>query len=160
MMPKADLNPTLEMHYKVIKSETISTRTGSSFKKATIEAEGVTLEVSVWPDYSKYADVLTGNTVEGLIREKGQYKNLVDGNLGFKPPYLRQNSPITKAVTEKAKSIEVAQERKGEAIMAASTIRMATDIVVAQGVEGKGDVEIQDAIESWRRWFIDNWEIK
>jgi hypothetical protein len=99
--------------------------------------------------------------VEGLIKEE-EYNGrksckLIDGNLGAKPAGMGGGAKA--AVEAKAKSIEKSQERKEEGIMMSSSIRMATDVMVAylakETIKGP---ELKSAILSWRKWFIDNWD--
>lgn len=146
------------MLYKITKVEIVNTSTGKQFKKADIFAEGATLQVSVWPDFSKYDQVIEGGEVEGQIRESGKYKNLVDGNLGSNPMQKRQNSPITRVMEKKASDIKESQERKNDAIMTSSTMRDAVQIVVAMTAYEKYDeATMADKIEHWRKWLLDNW---
>lgn len=109
--------------YKVNWMENKKSKDGKEYIKATLDSEtNERFEASVWPDFSQYSKMAPGATVEGVIRVKGEYKNLVDGNLGPKPESLRHGAPrgqyggfktqqVKELMQDKNRNIEAAQDR-------------------------------------------------
>lgn len=134
-----------------------NTTTGKTYKKAALMGEdGVQHQVSVWSDYSNYAAVTQGNTVEGVIRDSGKYKNLVSGNLGTRPASIPAKFGAVMQI--KQEGIRQAQENKGEAIKISSTMRDAVLITLAE-LGGNQDHETYESrIRYWRSWLYAEWE--
>jgi len=97
------------MKYQIQVVEEVEAKTGKAYKRATItDEQGITSEVSVWPDFPEYDKVIEGSEVSGQIRVKGQYKNLVSLEArSFKP-----KSDIQQAVAHKENMIKKATDRK------------------------------------------------
>lgn len=94
------------MEYSIKWVEVKTSSTGKQYKQAELEGEG---KVSVWPDYKDYENVQAGRSVNGVIRVKGQYKNLVSEL--EKPQFIRKADDIAKAQENKATQIAAAQDR-------------------------------------------------
>uniref|UniRef100_A0A6H1ZU35 Uncharacterized protein n=1 Tax=viral metagenome TaxID=1070528 RepID=A0A6H1ZU35_9ZZZZ len=93
------------MKQKILNAEEVNSSTGKTYKKVEL-SDGT--QVSCWPDFSQYAQVISGAEVEGIIFTKGKYKNLVDekkSSGGFK------TSAIKEAQSRKEASIAAAQDR-------------------------------------------------
>ena len=65
--------------YLVKKAEEVTSSKGNKYKRVILESvDNRVFEVSIWPDFPKYAEAVAGNFIEGEITVKGKYKNLVD----------------------------------------------------------------------------------
>lgn len=171
------------MKFKVDWVENLKTREGKPFKRASIDdGAGNQFDVSVWPDFSQYESVTPGSEVDGVIRTKGAYKNLVDGNLG-KPPaaiasYLKEKSSTLatphRVFIEKVRNenIQRAMDRKETAIAYHNAVNNAVALTVAflnrenvvihgeDGGQNVKEMDVDDAkelIRSLRDWFLDEW---
>ena len=145
------------MQYKIKTSEEIN-RNGKVWKKATLTDplnDAVSLEVSVWPDYALYSQVVEGAVVEGVVVENKGYKNLKDGNLGAKPAQFKQNQ-IKQAMEQKAEQIGAFQESKEKGIKVAGTFRAAAEMAIAEYNREGGN--IGEHFSKWRKQLWDLWE--
>lgn len=144
--------------FKVEWVENVTTLKGKSYKKATlVDERGASLDASVWPDFSKYDEVTPGNAVDGVIRTKGTYKNLVDE---LAPPKFVKSTRMEQAMEKKVASIENAQSRKENAIQLAGASRDATLIVTTMypelsNLDDKEEV-IKELWLKWQKWFLAN----
>lgn len=150
---------------------------GKGFKKFNVKDEKgvVTSDVIAFGNYSQYAQITPGATVEAVLSEgeyngKKDYK-LVDGNLGAKPAGF--GGGMAKTMEKKAEYIEKAQGRKADSIQEAATARDATLILTSyfkNGVELPAEVDDRvmkahevKVMNMWRRiraWLMDNWEVR
>ncbi len=142
---------------------------GKPFKKFNVKDEKgvVTSDVIAFGNFSQYAAIQPGATVEAVLSEgeyngKKDYK-LVDGNLGAKPSGF--GGGMAKTMEMKSAGIQKAQERKEDGIMISSTARDATQILTAFYPE-VGEIadpvaretRIMNLWRKFRRLLIENWE--
>ena len=140
--------------YKIHEVEEVQTSSGKDYKRATIESDkGEVIDVSVWPDFSKYAEVIVGGQVEGEIRIKGKYKNLIDG---FKPPanYPRTKPAITQAMERKETSIKTFQASKEDSIKMASSSRDAVLMITTLIPFLYKDLSEDGLKAKWLEWRV------
>lgn len=143
----------------VIKSPDWKTATVGNV--ANVSINRVNKKGEVFPNFDGVVD---GATIAGDLWQSSTGKWYLfapkQGNLGTKPQWAKDPNAIVKAQERKETAIHNAQENKGEAIMLASTIRMAVDITVAR-MAGDGTKwtidDIQNEIENWRKHFISIW---
>lgn len=148
--------------------EQVSTKTGKSYKKATLKDEsGAMINVSVWPDYSGYPEVLPGAEVHGMIRSKGNYNNLVSElerpqfiKTRTAPPPLQPVSTQETYDNARSKGIREAQDNKEKSVIYFNSMNVASSIVAAL-IESKHpkfvDIDmagIQKTILKIRDWAI------
>ena len=136
---------------------------GVLYKKASVtDGDRKYEDVAVFNYYSKYAEVIPGATVEGVIQEGRIFQGkpsytLTDGNLGAKPASMRKESTIAKAQERKAEFIEKAQDNKDNAVKVASTMNKAVDLTIAfptyWDVPNK-----EEQIIKWREWLWKHWD--
>lgn len=144
------------MIYTITKLEFKSSSRGG-FKKVDLQDENgrVIKGVAVWQDFPGYNTITEGGQVTAEIdsKQNGKYMNhsLRSSKGGG---FTKSVAPST---TLKDQSIAQAQARKDDSVMTSSTIRMATDIVVAIGVQGMTPEKIKKSIMKWRYWFVDKW---
>lgn len=102
------------MTFEIISAEEVQSKNGNSYKKASIKDEGgAVISVSAWPDFSKYSEVVTGGKVEGIIRQKGTYNNLVDQ---LQTPGFVKDHRMNQTMEKKAENINQAQDKKADGI--------------------------------------------
>lgn len=143
--------------------ESKQSMTGKQYKKCSLKDEqGVLHDVSVWPDFQLYEQVTLGNAVEGVIQTKGQFKNLVSGNLskfGPRPQALAQ------AQERKAQYIEKAQDKKELSIAFFNATNSAISLYSAAygnyngGGHNYEKEQIETFITHWRDWFLQEWSV-
>ena len=152
------------MKYTIDWLENKISKNGKQYIKATIKDEtGKTDEVSIWPDFSYFADLKPGSTVEGVITIKGQYKNLTSGSHSVNPNY--KSTQVEQAMQRKEASIDRFQTSKEENIKLSSSARDATLIVTTfypelskmEDVDLK-DVAIKNKWQEWRKYFMGGFE--
>lgn len=153
------------MLHKIEWVEEVESQSGKKYKKVTLAGD---VSVSCWPDFSKYAEVIPGGEVEGIIQEKGKYKNLVDGNLtkfGPKPNEFKAKQ-IEAVQTRTSEMVKMAQDNKADNIKLAAANRDATLILTTFYPEFTNIVDFNertDAIKkSWielRDWLLKNGEL-
>ncbi len=119
--------------------------------------QGVTLWEASWPNFK---DLAPGMEVEGDYQEKqnGQYHNKtlfpyrapsVVGT-GIKPGGFKKN--IDAVMEKKQEGIRQSQENKELGIKTSSSIRLATDVAIAEGNP------TTENIRKWRAWFWSEWD--
>lgn len=102
------------------------------------------------------------NLAEGMQFEANEWPN-AKGYITLFPPKAvtaPKGGGVAKNMERKEEGIKKSQERKEEGIMLSSSIRMATDVVVAMifKMEDPTPANIQKEIMKWRYWFIEKWE--
>lgn len=145
------------MQYNISDVQETTTSTGKTYKRA--RANGI--DVSVWSDFSKYTEVTDGAVVEGMIKENGKYKNLVDEATPYSGVKSR-GAGMAKAQETKAKYIEQAQARKSDSIAYFNSVNSAIALLqplLLKGVEnGQSWEAIKENIREARDWFIQEYE--
>lgn len=129
---------------------------------SALEGEIMHEGVAIWSDFPRFADLKDGDEVEAemVIKQNGQYQNK---SLKYPAPAkTNSRSAYMETVVEKKQAgIAQSQDRKEEGIKMSSTIRMATDVVIARmgaSPEFNWDKkQIQDEIQDWRRYFWKHW---
>lgn len=143
------------MKYSVDWCETIK-HNGKEWIKATVTDEANKKdEVSIWPDFRSYKEIMPGITLEGVIRIKGKYKNLVDN---INPPnFVKQvkGSGIQAAQERKAEMIKDAQERKNESVAYFNSLNSAIALLAHRPQENAD--KTKEFIIYWRDWFLSEW---
>lgn len=114
--------------------------------------------VAMWQDNPDFSTVSLESLIEGDVVEKqnGQFTNRT-----IYPPRM-QRGPLTRTagggftrtMDLKKENIREAQENKEHGIMTASSMNLAVQLAIAEGVVN--DV----TIVKWRRWILNNWELK
>ena len=125
------------------------------------DEQGDTAKFSIWSDFPNFAGIMNGGVVEGNIWNKpntDKYtlyppKDPATANVG-------RVGAITKAQEKKAEYIEKAQDNRERGIKLSSTIRMATDVVIAILKDEKiiDESTIKSKITEWRKWFVEHWD--
>lgn len=134
----------------------LTSKAGNKYKKFKVRGEDkvVTTEVVAYTSFSKYADIVAGAEIEGVLTNK-DYNGKTSYTLGDDRP--TGGGGAAKAMEAKTKSIEKAQDRKEEGIMISSTASGATAILIALlAKEGTPDWRAK-----WleiRYWLVKNWE--
>lgn len=145
---------------KVLTVSEAKTKTDKPYKRLAVEVDGKKLakELSMWSDHTKFVEVKVGFEFEDDLVEKDGYQNLVNkdkkkGNSGFK------DRKIDEVMARKEKSISDFQDSKEWSIMESSTIRMATDLAIAE-CGNMADHEVyKKRILDWRDWLVNNWDV-
>ena len=147
------------MQYTILSKEDKVSAKGNKYTKLTLKQPTGEILEGVTAFASFKGDLVVGGVIEGTLKAQdyqGKTTYTIEsGNLGTRPSYAKPN--IAQAQAVKREDIKNAQANKEEGIMLSSTIRMATDVVIAKGIEGKNDFEIEQAIEAWRKHFISIW---
>ena len=151
--------------YVIEWSERKTTKTGKPVLSTSLKGEdGAVIEnVSIWGDFQDFANLMTGQTVMGdIVRNDKGYeslyppKNAATGNSGG----FKKN--IEKVMEAKQEGIKLSQENKEHGIKVASTIAMATNIVLALMKDDKTviwtDQLVKDEIKKWRAFLWNEWE--
>lgn len=141
------------MKHKINWAETRQSPTGKEYKIATLE-NGT--DISVWPDFSHYADVVPGGEVEGEIRVKGKYKNLVDADRAETTNSSIAPRGMAAAQQRKAAYIEKAQDKKEESIAYFNSVNAAIELISKRMPAELSDT--QKEIVFWRDWFYNEWK--
>lgn len=154
--------------YVLGKVERKTTSTGKKMIKAELLNEdgntAVEEDVAIWDSFPNFATLREGDRVEGTIDTKvnGQFTNKT-----LKAPYIAKSgvsggfkAGMKEMVKEKQEGIKVAQENKELGIKTSSTIRMATDVVIATLANEKiiDESVIKGKIREWREWFLAEWD--
>lgn len=136
---------------------------------ATLECGGnVTKDVSINRNDKKtgavafptFDEIQSGRTVEGELWNSPAGKwylfapkaSKSGGNGAFR------QKQIEDTMEKKAVYIGQAQGNKELGIKVSSTMRMAVDLVVAEGLEGRVEDGIKNAIQEWRAWLWMEWD--
>jgi hypothetical protein len=135
--------------YKIDQVEEKTTATGKTYKALMIGND----RVSIWSDNPEYAKAVEGGEIEGMIVQKGQYKNFVST---LTPPNFvaQRRAGMAEAVAQKQAGIKESQERKNEAIRIAGVMRDATLISIAE-LAGSPLVasDFQARWDYWQKWL-------
>ena len=109
-------------------------------------------------EFPNFDNLQAGQEVEGELWKSGAGKEYLFPPKKEAP--RRSPAGITKAMETKAQNIEKAQDNKERGIMTSSSIRMATDIVLAllQRETILDEGAIKGEIKRWRNWFIAEWD--
>jgi hypothetical protein len=129
------------------------------------DEQGNAIKFSIWSDFPGFNEINAASEIEGNLWEKpgtGKWTLYpIKPNLGAnKGTGGGFKADMRKMVEEKREGIKLAQENKERGIMISSTIRMATDIVVAtlRGEEIIDESVIKGKILEWRKWFFEHWD--
>lgn len=144
---------------KIVKIEEGVAKNQNPMKKVTLSEKVNGRDMLfVFSDHTRFADIKEGMELgPDEVVADGQYVKLVDPDAGIKGKGGSRTGAITAAQNRKSEMISQAQENKEEGIKLSSTIRMATDIVIARGVSGLSEEEVKAEIEKWRSYFYTNW---
>jgi hypothetical protein len=132
---------------KITSLEEKPTSTGKQMMCLTLE-DG--RKPSMFAGHSYYNSFKVGDTIkEEDLLQNGNYWNVKDPNrkAGGK-------GDMGKMMQAKQEGIALSQKNKEKGIMLSSTIRMAVDLVVAEGMEG----DVKQRIQTWRSWLIAEWD--
>ena len=144
------------MKYLIKNREIKKSSTGKEYKRAILETDNNELiQVSVWPDYSQFEKVETGNFVEGIIEVKGIYKNLKDENA---PKQTFKGKGIAQAMERKESFITKTTESRNDSIRMSSACRDATlmlTTLIEFHYSKMSEEEIKAKWESWRKFFYE-----
>jgi len=137
--------------FKVDWCETKQSSKGSDYKRATLtDDQGKTTEnVAIFTFFKDYANVAPGRTISGVIEEKvynGKPSYSLKDVITYKS-FQKQPTQIAKAMEKKEESISKFQDNKELSIKISSTIRMATDVAIAEGNPS------EENIKKWREFF-------
>ena len=155
----------MEKEYKVIWLEVkspdwkVATLSDDQQQYANVSINKVNKKGEVFPGFD---EITNAGTVKGNMWQspQGKYylfapKLVVAGQTGaFK------GQQIAKAQEKKAEYIATAQDNKNEGIKIASTISMATNVVIAtlKGEQIIDESVIKGKIREWRNWFLAEWD--
>jgi hypothetical protein len=143
--------------YKISDVQVI-TKGAFTFKKGNINAEGMSMEVSVWKSskgvdeaaqselYDKFID---GAELDGEVQENGNYKNFV----AKAKKTASKTGMINQAMEKKQEGIAHAQENSALNVKIASTFRDATLIANSLLTVEMSEDDIKRLWEHWRAWL-------
>lgn len=131
------------------------TTAGKKYLSVTLTAGEEQFEkVSLWSDDPDYATFQDGATIKGTLtkNEKGYWNFKKEGD---KPAY-KGGAAISKAMETKATNIEIAQDRKHDAIKMAGAQRDAVLMVTTFEADAPfpTEAELKAKIEGWMRYFL------
>lgn len=113
----------------------------------------ITQNVSIWPDCPEYPTLALDKSIDGMIIEKGNFKNFKSAAVASTP----KTNSIAKAQEKKAEGIEKAQERREEGVKIAATFRDATLLTVAwfsrTDTPFLGDEDMKKKWKEFRNWL-------
>lgn len=150
--------------YQIEWSEKKTTSTGKSYIKANLSGEGVSQEnVSIWSDFPDFANLMTGHKVTGELKQNDKgYWTLYPPRTGTTGQSGGFKGNMAKVMEQKQEGIKLSQENKEHGIKVASTISMATQIVLAMMKDDKTviwtDQLVKDEIRKWRTWLWAEWD--
>jgi hypothetical protein len=141
-----------------------------SLNKDLMECDGTdetgkAVKFTIWSDFPGFNEINAASEIEGNLWEKPG-----TGKWTLYPPKTPTTSKssttggfkagMQKMVEEKNANIRQSQENKELGIKTSSTIRMATDVVIATLANEKiiDESVIKGKIEMWRRWFWMHWD--
>jgi hypothetical protein len=152
------------MKFNIFWSERKTTSTGKEQIKATLKDGEKTIEgVTIWADFPKFTELMTGHDVEGdLVPSKDPKWGPTlyapkDQQVGHP---VRSPGAINKAMEKKAENIAVAQDNKANSIKVASTMSMAVNTALAflQGETIKDAGVFKSQVEKWREYYWLKWD--
>jgi hypothetical protein len=158
------------MQYTIKTSELKTTPYGEVRDITATDLTGNEISGAVWSkakDGTLYPNF--AGLVAGAIFEANAWTNPTTGKVSFFAPKPSTGASggnkgaMAGAMKAKQEGIAKSQDRKEEGIKTSSTIRLATDIVtarMAQGTEVWSIDKITEEIESWRTFFVTNWDLK
>ncbi len=141
------------MKFTITQVEEKESQTGKTYKIAVANGK----QVSVWPDFSQYDQVVEDGEVEGEIRVKGKYSNLVD-KVEYKAPPSAYKTGIKEAMIRKEASISQFADKKENVIRETSANRDASLFVVALIpflYNNLSEEELKEKWQEWRKWLLD-----
>jgi len=155
----------MEKEYKVIWLEVkspdwkVATLSDDQQQYANVSINKVNKKGEVFPGFD---EITNAGTVKGNLWQspKGAYYLFAPkvGVAGQSGAFKGQQ--IAKAQEKKAEYIATAQDNKNEGIKIASTISMATNVVIAtlKGEQIIDESVIKGKIREWRNWFLAEWD--
>lgn len=157
------------MKYTIQWSEKKVTSTGKEKIDATLSDGTTTIDgVTIWADFPDFSKLMTGFEIEGdvVIKQNGQFTNKtlypIKKVISTAPGAAQGFTGGSRMMEAKNKNIVAAQENKNNGIKAASSLRMAVELVIAtmQGQDIVDNSVIKGSIKDWRKWLLDNWDLE
>lgn len=105
----------------------------------------------VFPNFDQ---IMPGAKITGTYWQSDAGKNYLFPPRAERPSLKGAiGTGMKKLVAEKNANIEKNMDKKEWGIMTSSTIRLATDVAIAEGNPSK------ENILKWREWFVANWDL-
>ena len=126
---------------------------------------GNPVKFTIWSDFPGFNEINAASEIEGNLWEKpgtGKwtlYPIKPQGGAYTKPQGGFKGN-MDRVMDKKNENVKVAQENKELGIKTSSTIRMATDVVIATLANEKiiDESVIKGKIKEWRNWFLAEWD--